>query len=131
MRSEPGGQGIGRELHVAIWEVKRDGKHGFKIRGTYPPGFEGKKFKVLAGYRSRMTNDPLKAYKRSDFDFADGSFEIKVDGLKLDNAAENVIELRPKAGAQEGDEFVVEVTGFDPRRDVHCKMLIIDENEGA
>ncbi|EON93162.1 hypothetical protein MARLIPOL_03980 [Marinobacter lipolyticus SM19] len=76
-------------------------------------------FKVLAAYDTAAGN-PFKKYNRLDFDFAkrnSAKVESGSDCVSLVDVRENRIEFEVT-----GPEFSVEVTGFDPHRDLKVKL---------
>lgn len=66
---------------------------------------------VEVAYEVRRGN-PFKKYEKFDFDLQKKPVVVSAEGAEW-NAIENNLSIRPKA-----DDFVVEVTGFDPQRDL-------------
>jgi len=61
--------------------------------------------------------NPLKKYNPWDFNLSDGSLEIVHNGITIISIQENRMEFNITA-----DEFSIQITGFDPNRDLFVKV---------
>jgi hypothetical protein len=91
---------------------------GFRLSGTAdPPRFAA----VQAAYEVRRGN-PFTLYQPLDFDLGDPAFLVEVTGAEVLRRAGNTIVLRIGAPG-----FELAVRGFDLRRDVRVKAVVLDE----
>ena len=84
---------------------------GFRIRGNPASPARPSRVKVRAAYEVRKGN-PLKKYDRLDFALDTRPIAIASAGADC-QAADNRLEIIPT-----DDQYLVEVTGFDPHRDL-------------
>jgi len=88
---------------------------GFRIRGNPESEFSASRVKARAAYEVRKGN-PFKKYDRLDFTLDASPIHIHSVGAAYE-AAENRLEITPA-----GESFLVEVTGFDPHRDLRISV---------
>jgi hypothetical protein len=83
-----------------------------------------KRVKVKAAYEVRKGN-PFKKYHRLDFALDARPISLTSAGADC-HAADNSLEIVPKE-----EQFLVEVTGFDPHRDlrIHVEPEVADAAE--
>jgi len=84
---------------------------GFRIRGNPASNVRPRRVKVKAAYEVRKGN-PFKRYDRLDFTLDARPIAVAAVGADC-LAAENSLEVTPR-----DEPFLVEVTGFDPHRDL-------------
>ena len=78
---------------------------------------------VRVAYGTRRGN-PLKRYNVADFQLDEAPVEIALSGLHLDECGEN----RMVVMLTESD-FRLEVTGFDPNRDLYLRVTAKEAND--
>lgn len=61
--------------------------------------------------------NPLKRYKRQDYDISKPPIKLDHAGCKIERVRDNQIELTVL-----GEDFELEVTGFDKKRDVYVRV---------
>ena len=71
---------------------------------------------VNVAYDTRRGN-PLKRYNVADFELGEAPVEIALSGLRLDECSGNRMVV-----ALTDTDFRVEVTGFDPNRDLYLRV---------
>ncbi len=85
---------------------------GFTILSTVNPVDAGSRLLVRAAYETSKGN-PFKNYEPYDFDFGLDELQLEVDGLSIEERAENRIVVRV-----DQPTFRLKVTGFDVHRDL-------------
>jgi hypothetical protein len=80
---------------------------------------------VEAAYEVRRGN-AFKRYDKNDFEFGKKPLKISGTGMKVARARGNRLEV-----IIDSDDFLVEVTGFDPNRDLSVRARHLEEIDGA
>ncbi|MGC8840144.1 MAG: hypothetical protein ACP5QZ_01660 [Candidatus Sumerlaeaceae bacterium] len=112
-----------RPLGVNIDSIEGEGRSGFCVKGCGTADNHGRLL-IRVAYRVRGGRNPLKAYRPQDFDLKDSTFRIVGQNCEVIWREENQLEIKPK---ESGSEFSLYVLGFDPKRDLHCEAVMIDE----
>ena len=88
---------------------------GFSIFGEIPYEFD-LFWRVKLAYVRDDNRDKLKAWKSFDFDLSKGVIEFVLDGVAIEKAEGNTLEFKVEGPI---DEYSIDVTGFDNKRDLH------------
>lgn len=102
-----------------MWNLDRI-NGGFSVHGEIKLGVDYI-FKIKMGYNRDDGKDPIKKWKA--FDFQSDELHVEVDGVEISKLEGNIIEFRAIGPTE---EYSIDVTGFDPNRDltVHCRPRI-------
>lgn len=90
---------------------------GFRVSASRPP--EAGSLEVDVAY-DRTRGNPLRRWDRRDFDLA--ALPKRLDGLELVRCEGNAMSVRHGA-----EPFGLEVTGFDPNRDLLVRVSPLEE----
>lgn len=90
---------------------------GFSVSGEIKHGVDYV-FTIKMGYSRDDGTDPIKKWKKFDFDAKD--LTVELSGVVVEKQTDNVMVVRAKGPIE---EYFIDVRGFDPARDlsVHCK----------
>jgi hypothetical protein len=98
---------------------------GFRVEGTSdqtPPG----RIRIRLAY-DLPSGNPLSNWSRFDFSLdedSSGSIQFSTSGARIVDRKENSFEV-----VVDDPVFRVDVTGFDPLRDLYCKAMLIEDQE--
>lgn len=112
--SESPGYGQGRYLLVAPL------RHGFKVSGDKSRPRPTPFFIVQAAYMIRR-GDPFSRYSPLDFEFEKAPITIKTRNVTIHRTVRNQIYAEATA-----DAFSLEMTGFDPNRDIIVRADLVE-----
>lgn len=89
---------------------------GFRVRGNPEIEMAPEEITVLTAYDVRR-GSPFKRYRKYDFDLSRSPMRVRTEGCDTVTADGNRLVVRPGSL-----EFVAEVTGFDPQRDLIVRV---------
>ncbi len=122
-RSEPANLDVTpkRARRYSLQKIKNGFAIGSPGEGVEPP----KTIDVRMAYDSRRGN-PFKKYQKEDFDLASKSIRVNTEGAAVKSKSENhlVVEIL-------NEKFLIEVSGFDPNRDLRIEARADSEEQEA
>jgi len=95
------------------WDLKKS-PGGFSVVGEVNHALDFV-FKVTVGYARDDGGDPLKKWKRFDFDLDSSTISIDVEGATVEEVDGNVLTFRVEGPTE---NYSVRVNGFDTDRDI-------------